>query len=117
MIKRCIDCKKEFKFKMGNYKYCNSCSDKHQSKSYQKAGYLKLWQESRTIEVYKSLGGKCNKCGFKDIRAMQIHHKDGNKERKRDWMNKTYNLNKIELLCANCHCIITHNTNKYGYTK
>jgi hypothetical protein len=58
------------------------------------------------------LGGKCNRCGFDDRRALQIDHiiGGGTKERKhnpsaiyrkiRDGQTKGY-----QLLCANCNVI------------
>jgi len=74
------------------------------------------WQEKRTFEVINNLGGKCNKCGYSKIPALVFHHKKGNKEKKRDWMKKDYDLNKLLLLCANCHSLI-HYKNKYGTKK
>lgn len=61
------------------------------------------------------LGNKCNKCGFTDIRALQIDHVFGNgkqekKAIKNQW-NKFYkevlkdNTGKYQCLCANCNWI------------
>ena len=52
------------------------------------------------------MGGKCVRCGFSDIRALQIHHRlIKTKIRKLDYLTKKYDLNKVELVCANCHAI------------
>lgn len=40
---------------------------------------------------------KCERCGFDDPRALQVHHKDKNRKNNR--------LENLELLCANCHLI------------
>ena len=55
---------------------------------------------------------KCNRCGYDDYRALQFHHTDDNKEgtpsviaRCRSWENVMEELNKCEVLCANCHQI------------
>lgn len=61
------------------------------------------------------LGGKCKRCGFDDIRALQIDHVNGggNKEHKEGGSYKIYlkiisNKNaegEYQLLCANCNWI------------
>jgi hypothetical protein len=55
---------------------------------------------------------KCNRCGYDDYRALQFHHTDDNKEgtpaviaRYLAWDNVMEELNKCEVLCANCHQI------------
>jgi len=63
------------------------------------------------------LGNKCVKCGFSDIRALQIDHKIGSciKDRikfKNDNLahiyylkNPIFALNNLQILCANCNWI------------
>ena len=64
----------------------------------------------------KSLGGKCELCGFADCRALEIHHRngDGREERERlGGSSLTYyrqmlsHLEDYQLLCANCYRILT----------
>lgn len=64
--------------------------------------------------IIEKLGDKCCKCGFNDIRALQIDHivsGNGNKERKLyGWkyysiLNALKDLSDYQLLCANCHSI------------
>ena len=74
--------------------------------------YRELRKELITI-----LGSKCIKCGFSDIRALQIDHVNsgGRKEAKNfssPWLMYTSILKKIksgskdyQLLCANCNWI------------
>ena len=67
-------------------------------------------------EIFKLLGSKCCKCGFSDVRILQIDHVNGNgnKKRKGVWTYKFYKdiLNEIisgskeyQLLCPNCNWI------------
>jgi len=66
------------------------------------------------LGVLQFLGGKCVRCGFDDVRALQIDHINGggNKEVKLINNTKTYYLKvlndkegKYQLLCANCNWI------------
>jgi len=67
-------------------------------------------------KVVDALGGECKKCGFRDIRALQIDHINGGgyQEIKRFSAKGRYKLvlesierkeNKYQLLCANCNWI------------
>lgn len=66
-------------------------------------------------QVIKHLGGKCNRCGFDDWRALQIDHREGGGHRERVKLaNSTHRLykkvladtsGKYQLLCANCNWI------------
>jgi len=78
----------------------------------------------RKNEIIKYLGGKCSKCGTKDIRVLEINHKDRSKKKRppklhytmgnrlREWSK---NIDNLELLCANCHRI--HTWEQMGYGK
>jgi vacuolar-type H+-ATPase subunit H len=100
-----------------NLKYKENNKDKYigyRKKHYRKHREKILKYHRDRIEIFiKNLGGKCFLCGFNNRRALQIHHKNGEKEQKRDWIKKNFDTNKIQLLCANCHAII-HYKNKYG---
>lgn len=77
---------------------CNSCL----------AGLRRLSMKEKCV-AYK--GGKCEMCGYsKCLRALGFHHNDpkekdwaiaGNLGRK--WANIKRELDKCQLLCANCH--------------
>lgn len=69
-------------------------------------------------ELLSKLGNKCTRCGFSDIRALQIDHINGGgtKEGKRlgrgeNYINKLLSMsdyelkNKYQLLCPNCNWI------------
>ena len=70
------------------------------------------------------LGGRvCVKCGFNDIRALQIEHRNGggNKEYKEigSWSVYIYYINNpkeanniLQVYCANCNWIKKHELNE-----
>ena len=77
--------------------------------------------------LLKSLGNKCVNCGFSDIRALQIDHKngDGSADKKRfkkqtGTMVTYYSRNvkeatqKLQILCANCNWIKRAENKEYG---
>lgn len=80
------------------------------------------WNRDKALErkllVIAKLGAKCIKCGFTDIRALQIDHIAGGgvKELRAKSQNRRYYYkivldsiakgeNKYQLLCANCNWI------------
>lgn len=76
-------------------------------------------------QLLKLLGGKCLRCGFNDIRALQIDHVHGGGIRERRLYNaKDYHkvvLNsllihegKYQLLCANCNWIKRFENQEWG---
>lgn len=81
--------------------------------------YLQYWR----IEALKALGNKCKRCGFIDVRALQIDHVDGGGTkvlrrvnsytyyRKIALMNEEDRNKKYQCLCANCNWIKRY-TNK-----
>lgn len=84
------------------------------------ANHPELYRESTSrfqkkirVLVIEKLGGSCRKCGFTDIRALQIDHIEGGgtkKNKKLDWY-KRYKVilngdsKEVQLLCANCNWI------------
>lgn len=68
----------------------------------------------KVIEEFKR-GATCERCGFADIRCLQFHHPDDNKEFDVGGSANFYGVEKImaemkkcKLLCANCHIILHH---------
>lgn len=57
------------------------------------------------------MGGKCVHCGYdKSMRALHFHHSDPKKKEfeishrmRRSWESVAKELEKCELICANCH--------------
>ena len=84
--------------------------------------YHRNYSERLRQEVFSLLGGaKCSRCGFSDIRALQIDHINGRgayKERRRlggprfyRQIIKDYQNGKkgdYQILCANCNWIKRH---------
>lgn len=62
------------------------------------------WDRRRWFSLVKQLGGKCSEWGISDIFVLVLHHKNGRKgQRKSAILNKSFPIDEIELLCANCH--------------
>ena len=76
--------------------------------------YRKKKVKELKIKAVNYLGGKCSRCGYdKCLKALDFHHKEGKRKKTISQMiYKTHpyrwevikkELNKCELLCANCH--------------
>ena len=62
--------------------------------------------------VLERLGQKCSRCGYKDVRALEIDHKfgGGTEERRRlgyptYYVHVLRHLDRFQILCANCNMI------------
>ena len=76
--------------------------------------YIRNRRQKQRLEVITYYGGKCNKCGFTDIRALQIDHINGGGTKHKKEI-KTFDLchwiirNKypkgFQVLCANCNWV------------
>lgn len=82
-------------------KICKTCFNKKS---------LRRWKDQKEKAVeYK--GGKCVYCGYdKCISALEFHHRDPKEKefawdamRKQTWAKVVHELDKCELVCANCH--------------
>lgn len=107
-ILKCAHCNKSFyklnsklsSSKSGKYFCSRKCKDIAQK-------YLKEIQPNHYgngcgISGYRDkalnfYGEKCNRCGFNNKKALEVHHKDRNR--------KNNNIKNLEVLCANCHSI------------
>jgi 5-methylcytosine-specific restriction endonuclease McrA len=72
------------------------------------------YKQGLRVQAIAVLGGACCKCGFTDIRALEIDHinNDGCLDRKKRtrysmWASiiKGASVGEFQLLCANCHQI------------
>lgn len=70
--------------------------------------YALIW--AKKIKAINELGGKCNKCGEIDLFVLTFHHCDSkekdfniNNIRQIKYETMMHEINKCELLCANCH--------------
>ena len=68
-------------------------------------------RRNRKVQAVAYLGGKCIKCGYtKSVAALDFHHRDPTKKdfgissgAGRSWEKLRVELDKCDLLCANCH--------------
>ena len=88
--------------------------------------YFKNYAREKRFEAIKLLGSVCVRCGFPDYRALQFDHINGggSKDRRKKATNNngaiardviesiTKNLNKYQLLCANCNWIKRYENNE-----
>lgn len=74
---------------------------------------VKRWKKRRLLELFASRGNKCELCGFDNILALQLHHKNGRpkEESKERILTKSYPKELVQILCANCHTIIHRKEN------
>lgn len=107
---------------------CRNCMEKYRKKyrllNKDKLNEQRRQKRLRTLEV---MGNKCIRCGFDDIRALQIDHiNGGGAEEIRTWKYKgNYNMNviksflnaelKYQLLCANCNWIKKYENNETSW--
>lgn len=111
--KECEICGKEFQTNSGVRKYCYDCSPFYKHGETNPSDIRKA-MKTRAIEIK---GGKCEKCGYdKCLGALHFHHK--NPEQKsfslsdnvfHSWSEWLLELEKCELLCANCHAEAHYN--------
>lgn len=90
----------------------------NRSKSMTPEGRREYYNRVKT-EVFTLLGGQCFLCSFNDHRALQIDHinSDGAADRKTysgiSYLNYVIkNIEKFQLLCANCNWIKRYTANE-----
>ena len=110
IIKKCEICGDDFQIINSNgwsRKYCYNCSP-----SYDDTNRSNAIRRAMKKEAVKRLGGCCQKCGYnKSIYALNFHHIDpsqkdyGLSERGNvhSWEDYWKEVQKCQLLCANCH--------------
>lgn len=70
---------------------------------------LKAWRKRTKQRAIEYKGGKCQRCGYnKSVRALSFHHRDGKlfgigASTRQCWETIWQELDKCDLLCANCH--------------
>ena len=126
MNNECIECGKMFTSVRKN-KYCSdACGQKYQYNKRKQNGenpYLQQKERglNKKIKSVLLLGGKCSSCGYnKNLSALEFHHTDPSvKEFALDLRifsnlsdaKLNIELEKCQLLCANCHREV-HNPDK-----
>lgn len=106
------------------YRNKEKCAEKarlwrENNKEY-RATYQREGKRKRKLEAIEYLGGKCMSCGHTFHPAIyEFHHldpetkdRDPSKMLSLSWERLTNELNKCQLLCANCHRL-AHYGDKY----
>ncbi len=114
-----------------NRKYiCNACFRKVNKDNHQRVDAIAKRRASVRAreECIALLGGKCKGCGFSDIRALCIDHRNGGGavDRKRIGNGRYYKTvlelikagsQDYQCLCANCNMIKARDRKEYGVRK
>jgi len=87
----------------GRSAYCRACTNKYS---------MKRWKE-RKLQAIAYLGGKCQDCLLcYPLEVYQFHHRDPTqkefnwaKSRQLSWDKIKMEIDKCDLLCANCHIL------------
>jgi predicted nucleic acid-binding Zn ribbon protein len=111
---RCKYCGNWYQPKRRNTRYC---SERCQQNAYWP---VKMYEMKVKAVEYK--GGKCSKCGYNGcLAALEFHHRNPLHKKKyirrqnktmivsTTWKTLQKELDKCDLLCANCHREIHHN--------
>jgi hypothetical protein len=117
----CISCKKDVSSIPGRYcrkrKQHLAChlAKRQRLKEIETAQRHRWGQKQRVVDM---LGGACVRCGMTDIRVLQFNHINGGGTREREVLTYfaflraaiagNYDLNKIDLRCANCNVIFEY---------
>lgn len=89
------------KSKTGNIYCSRSCSATKNNTLFRKWKNHPKYKDGsncyRNFKLQFSSDHKCERCGFNNILALDVHHKDSDRSNN--------NLDNLELLCCNCHAI------------
>lgn len=117
----CIECDRAYaqeKYRKYNGKYVKNWYDNNRKTIALKRQALR---QQRRLEIINHLGGSCKKCGFTDIRALQVDHVNGGGNKERRLSIASYyrrimedETGKYQLLCANCNWIKKIDNKEYG---
>lgn len=113
MIKICEICGAEFETlpNGASRKYCFECSPSY-AKGGSRAQTITALRKAMKKEAVRRMGSKCCRCGYdKCTRALEFHHLDPNAKEFglaakgicHTWEEFWNEVQKCELLCANCH--------------
>jgi len=111
-VKKCLVC--ETKLTGRQTKYCSrQCLNQSVNKKHKDYEVQQKRGLSRKIELVNMLGGKCEKCNYKDnYAALSFHHIDPKQKSfpldlrhcsNRSWDKLVTESQKCQLLCIRCH--------------
>ena len=116
IISKCGNCGKEInkprielkQSKTGNLYCSRSCSASNNNRLFKKwenhPHYKTGGGKSRNYKLKSVDIPKCERCGFDNVIALEVHHKDKNRDNN--------SLENLEILCCNCHTIHHRNKNE-----
>jgi hypothetical protein len=112
--KTCVICSEEYKPTTGKQYACNKCAKIYWRKKH--AEQAKKRGRERKQMAIKYLGGKCKQCLLEHHAAVyEFHHRDPTQKDynpaqalQKSWENFKLELDKCDLLCANCHRLVHH---------
>lgn len=87
---------------------------------------VKKRRKNIRLKAIEHLGGKCSRCGYsKYSEVLEFHHKDplikdfnvSSKGHCRSWKRVQQEIEKCDLLCANCHRELHAEQNKLAASK
>ena len=104
----CCICK-EYKPISGFYKKTKNTYQSHCKACFN--DYIKQRWKKRKLKAIEYKGGKCISCGYnKYPDVLEFHHRDADEKefdwkklRQMSWDKVTKELDKCDMLCANCH--------------
>lgn len=116
----CVNCGRRFTASQKTMRFCQiPCSRQWMRAIYKTT---KTWVHK--MEAIETLGGVCKDCGYKDdLRALQFDHilpkLHGNISTlfAGSWERIAEELERCELVCANCHYIRTHERKTWSHGK
>lgn len=96
--KPCVICGKLILSKFNKKTCSRTCSNKHRLGIKYKIGRPKDKAKSQRLlklRLIKERGKKCERCDYKKLEILQVHHKDRNRNNN--------DLENLALICPNCH--------------
>lgn len=96
--KTCPICNSLFKVKQGESKEKVTCSRACANSHFRSGKNHPNWKDESTRYRTKVEINSCERCGYNAyLEILQVHHKDRNRQNN--------NVENLEVLCPNCHCI------------
>lgn len=98
--KECLCCGKLFNTEPRPVREQTTCSRACSNTYYRSGDNHPRYNKGKTLyrkEAIEHYGALCSRCGFDNLLALDVHHKDRNRENN--------SLENLEVICCNCHAI------------
>ena len=118
---RCKACTRAY-YLLNRERIIKKSNENQKKNKMQRRIYTRQYARDSRISVIEHLGGKCIRCGFSDIRALQVDHVNGGGRKELKIINyRAYHkkiisdkTNSYQLLCANCNQIKKIENGEHG---